>query len=276
MTSGYPFVDLELSRRLERTEARANAAFVEARARVDPGSGATWTEVAGAYAMFDGVDSPVTQSFGLGLFAEPGDAELARMEAFFAERRAEVFHEVSPLAAPSLLGRLTGRGYQPVELTSVLFRPTAGTADTGPAAGLTVRRTAPEETELWARTTAEGWSTEGEGLQEFMLSLGQIIARADGASCFLAELDGVPVAAGALNLGEGVAILSGASTIPSARGRGAQRALLEARLRFAAEQGYPLAMMGAAPGSTSQRNAERQGFRIAYTRTKWQLRRPGG
>ena len=29
-------------------------------------------------------------------------------------------------------------------------------------------------------------------------------------------------------------------------------------------------MMGAAPGSTSQTNAERQGFRIAYTRLKWQ------
>jgi hypothetical protein len=28
-------------------------------------------------------------------------------------------------------------------------------------------------------------------------------------------------------------------------------------------------MMGALPGSPSQRNAERHGFRIAYTRTKW-------
>ena len=30
-------------------------------------------------------------------------------------------------------------------------------------------------------------------------------------------------------------------------------------------------MMGAAPGSSSQRNAERHGFRIAYTRIKWRL-----
>jgi hypothetical protein len=28
-------------------------------------------------------------------------------------------------------------------------------------------------------------------------------------------------------------------------------------------------MMGALPGSASQRNAERQGLRIAYTRAKW-------
>jgi hypothetical protein len=30
-------------------------------------------------------------------------------------------------------------------------------------------------------------------------------------------------------------------------------------------------MVCAAPGSTSQRNAERNGFRIAYTRIKWHL-----
>jgi hypothetical protein len=32
-------------------------------------------------------------------------------------------------------------------------------------------------------------------------------------------------------------------------------------------------MMAALPGTGSQRNAERHGFRLAYTRTKWELRR---
>jgi predicted acetyltransferase len=69
-----------------------------------------------------------------------------------------------------------------------------------------------------------------------------------------------------------VALLAGACTIPEYRNRGAQRALLQARLRYGAERGCDLAMMVAAPGSASQRNAERQGFRIAYTRTKWRLK----
>ena len=60
--------DLSLARRLEYAEARANVAFVEARAADSPGSGATWCEVAGTYAMFDGVESPCTQTFGFGLF----------------------------------------------------------------------------------------------------------------------------------------------------------------------------------------------------------------
>src|ERR1043166_2665885 len=61
----YPFADLELAQRLEHAEARANAAFIEARAKAFPDWGAKWIEVAGAYAMFDGPTSPVTQTFGL-------------------------------------------------------------------------------------------------------------------------------------------------------------------------------------------------------------------
>jgi GNAT superfamily N-acetyltransferase len=263
----YPFADLELSRRLERTEGRANAAFVDARARLHPDDGATWMEVAGAYAMFDGVGSPLTQTFGLGLFEEVGDAEMERIEAFFAERGAEVHHEVSPIADPALLGLLVARGYHPFELSSVLFRPTAGGA--GARAEVAVRQTGPDEADLWARTAAEGWRSVSPDIVDFMLQLGQISANAEGTACFVAELDGRPVGAATLTLGDGVALLAGASTLPEARRRGAQLALLQARLRFAEERGCPLAMMAALPGSASQRNAERQGFRIAYTRTKW-------
>jgi hypothetical protein len=42
-------------------------------------------------------------------------------------------------------------------------------------------------------------------------------------------------------------------------------------MRYAFDQGCDLAMMVAEAGGNSQRNAERQGFRIAYTRTKWRL-----
>jgi predicted acetyltransferase len=68
---------------------------------------------------------------------------------------------------------------------------------------------------------------------------------------------------------EGVAHLAGAATIPEGRNRGAQLALLDYRLRYAAAHGCDIALMGALPGSGSQRNAERHGFRIAYTRIKW-------
>src|SRR5688500_20338324 len=97
--------DIELSRKLERTEGRANADFVETRARLDPEYGAKWIEVGGAYAMFDGVESPLTQTFGLGLFEETTDEHLDEIEAFFTKRNAHVVHQAVPRDAPSLMTR---------------------------------------------------------------------------------------------------------------------------------------------------------------------------
>ena len=262
----YPLSDLNLSRRLERCEANSNAATIESRARLHPETGATWIDVNGTYAMFDGVGSPLTQTFGFGLFSEPNDDDLAKLEEFFTSRGAPVFHEVSPLADPSTLNVLGRRGYRPIDLTSVLYQPIVPRES---ASRVTARIIEPGEEDLWAKTAAEGWRNEQPGLEEFMLDLGLVMAGARGALAWLAELDGRPIAAATLIIHDEVAILAGASTIPTERKQGAQKALLEARLRYAAQHGCDLAMMGALPGSASQRNAERQGFRIAYTRVKW-------
>ncbi len=267
----FPFSDLSLSRRLEKAEGRSNLEFVEARAQVSPDSGACWIEAAGAYAMYDGAGSPLTQTFCLGMFEPVTKAALAELEQFFQSRGAEVFHEVSPLADPSALALLNEGGYQPIEFTSVMFKPIRRGLRTAATSGerLRVRVVSEGEHDLWARTAARGWSTEFPELTDFMLELSEVSARRAGGLSFVAELDGEAVAAGALSICEGVALLAGASTVPEARKQGAQRALLETRLATAAERGCDLAMMCALPGSASQRNAERQGFRIAYTRVKW-------
>jgi hypothetical protein len=269
----YPFADLELARRLERTESLSNAGFVEARAKAFPNVGAEWTEVAGTYAMFDGAGSPVTQTFGLGMFEPLTPESLDQIEMFFLERGADVFHEVCPLADPSTFALLSKRGYKPIEFSNVLYRPisTDLRLDAPQNRKVQVRLTGPDEVDLWAQTAFEGWSEFTE-VADFLRDLGQVVARSKSLS-FLAELDGKPIAAGALSINSDVALLAGASTIPSARRQGAQLALLEARLRYGAAQGCTEAMMVTQPGSGSQRNSERHGFRIAYTRTKWQLQR---
>ena len=260
-----------MSQKLERTEARANADFVETRARLDPDSGAAWIEVGGAYAMFDGVESPLTQTFGLGIFEDTTAEHLDEIEAFFNERSGPVFHEISPMTDFSLMALLSTRGYQPIELTSVMYRELAKPVDSherNPA--LTTRVISPDEVELWARTSANAWITEHEALGEFMFNFGSISAQCNGAFPYIAELSGCPVATGMLFIYDDICMLAGASTLPDARNNGAQTALLEDRLTFAAAQGCKLAIMGAAPGSQSQKNAQKNGFHIAYTRTKWQ------
>ena len=263
--------DLALARRLEGTEGAANAAFVEARARVEPELGAEWIDVAGVYAMFDGVQSPLTQTFGLGIFDSVGEAEFSRIESFFRDRGAPVAHEVCPLIPSGVLELLNARGYRPIELSSVLIRPTAGDL-AAPNGSIEVRRVEATETDLWARVAARGWSSESPELAAVVEGFGRVIASARGAHCFLAYRGGEPIAAAGLVMNGDVALLAGASTIPESRKKGAQHALLDARLRYAAHHGVELAMMVAMPGSGSHRNAERNGFRVTYTRTKWQLR----
>jgi hypothetical protein len=266
------FADLELARRLERAEGHSNARFVEARARVFPQSRAQWIRVAGTYAMYDGVASPSTQTFGLGLFQSVTRVELEEIEDFFRERVAPVFHEVSPLAGVSLAVLLIERGYQPVEFTSVMYRSIRKEMDLQLVFNERIRALpiGESEQERWAMTTAKGWSEYPE-FANFVSELGQIAPQRQEVTLFLAELDGESIASGALSIHEGVALLAGACTIPEGRRQGAQLALLDCRLRFAAERGCEIAMMCAQPGSPSQRNAERHGFRIAYTRIKWRL-----
>ena len=265
------YSDRELSKKLERAEARANADFVETRARLQPESGACWIDVAGAYAMFDGVESPCTQTFGLGLFDEIGGEYFDRLEVFFMERGAPVFHEVSPMADPVLMPTLVERGYRPIELTSVMYREVADDTPENKDSKIVTRVINDDEVETWARTSANGWVTEHESLADFMFNFGQVSAQCAGSYPWLAEIASSPVATGMMFVHEGIAVLAGASTVPDARNRGAQSALLSARLRFAAEKGCKLAMMGASPGSQSQKNAQKNGFNIAYTRIKWKM-----
>jgi hypothetical protein len=267
------FADLDLSRRLERAEGQACLQFAASRARLFPESGAAWIECAGAYAVFDGVDSPVTQSFGLGLFEELTAASLERIEGFFLERGAPVVHEVSPLAGIATMDLLCSRGYRPIELSSVLHRPVElpGTREDG---GITVRVAPKQIAAVWADLSARGWAQGNSELLAFLEQFGALAFAREESVNFIAELDGKVGATGTLCLHDGVALFAGASTIPEMRRCGLQAALLEARMRYAYEHGYPLAMMVTEAGSQSQRNAERKGFRIAYTRTKWRLHQP--
>jgi hypothetical protein len=264
------FSDLALSRRLEYAEGRASADFVEARALTFPDRGAAWMRLDGAFALFDGIDSPLTQTFGLGLQGGVSNEALDAVERFFFDRGAPAFHEVSPLSDGSVLALMNARGYHVVEFTSVMWRPIEHGLEVAGRRNerVQVRAIEPHEHELWAQTAASGWSHLPE-LAPFLLDLARVNARRKNHLCFLAALDGEAVAAGGLALVNGVALLAGASTVPQARRQGAQLALLEARLAVAADHGCDIAMMGAQPGSDSQRNAERQGFRIAYTRVKW-------
>src|SRR3954447_10604345 len=116
------FADRELAKRLEAAEGYGCAQFAEARKRLDPRSSSIWISCAGATVVFDGVDAPTTQTFGLGMFEELTPETLDEIEQFFSQRGAETMHEVCPFAGTGTLELLCKRGYEPFEISNVMYR----------------------------------------------------------------------------------------------------------------------------------------------------------
>ena len=261
-------MDLALSRRLERTEGTVGASFASVRRQLAPAVGSTSSEFGGTWAIFDGVESPMTQTFGLGVFDATTADALSQIEAFFESRGAAPTHEVSPLAGVETFATLVERGYRPIELSTVLVQGTDGRVEAPSAPTLRVRAIQLADHPAWIETSVTGWSDD-PAIARVVRPLAEVATANATMLHYIVERDEAPIATGSMGIHDGVALLAGASTIPSGRGLGAQAMLLAARLAEARRRGCEIAMMVTEPGSTSQRNAERRGFRVAYTRTKW-------
>jgi GNAT superfamily N-acetyltransferase len=265
------FADLKLARRLEMTDALAGVEFARSWARLNSFTGEVFLPVAGGHAGFGGVDSPVTQAFGLGLNGPVTEADMSGMEEFYRAHGSAINIETCPLADPSLLKLLNERDYKPIEYSNVFTRElTAGDSRAwpDPTSEVGVRRPAEDEAENYSLVVARSFFETTE-ISPAFLNVFTSCFYAAGAFFFIAEVDGVAAGGGMMSIHQGVASLGGAGTLPEFRNRGVQKALLLARLAVAAENGCDLAMVATQPGSGSQRNVERQGFGVVYTRTKF-------
>lgn len=120
------------------------------------------------------------------------------------------------------------------------------------------------------RLLLEAFGVPAEIVERHAGALAKATLRARGRA-YVVELEGRPAAAALLTVSDGIAYLAMAATLPDFRGRGCQRALIGARLAAAAAAGCELVVATAEFGSTSQRNLERAGVRIAYTKAVWRL-----
>jgi GNAT superfamily N-acetyltransferase len=245
------FADPALARRIERAEALNFSGCGES------------METCGGIAVFAGEGSPLTHAVGLGMSGPVDPADFERMENFFRERGAPVNVEICAHASLSIAGEMGARGYRIVEWSNVLAGPVIGAADSR------VRVADPGEEPLWTQTLFEGFF-ERSGLTEIERDAGRRLFSLDGAQCWFGISEGTVAAAGAMNKREGLAMLFADSTLARFRGRGLHLALIRARLEAAARMGCDWATATTAPGSISQRNYERAGFRVVYSKVNMQ------
>ena len=114
-----------------------------------------------------------------------------------------------------------------------------------------------------------GFKDDGRS-DEVLRSLAETAALRLDTNLYFGKIDGQIAGCGAMALMETkygrVAHLYIDSTIPNFRGRGVQQALIRARLIDAKRLGYDFATIHARPGIGTGRNAEKEGFGLAFTK----------
>jgi GNAT superfamily N-acetyltransferase len=249
-------------------EAESAVACAEAHLRRHPASNTAVESIAGGRAVFTGPASPITQATGVGFSGEVTDADFAKLEHFFFSRGAAVNVETSPFADPSLFAHFARNGYKAIEHSSVLVRRVASPEEDSPLPGLKVTEVTAGQDELWVRTVCQGFAEHFPVTDELLEIMG-MFSDTPGTRKYLAWVDDKIVGGAGLTVREGIVGLLGASTLPEFRRRGIQRELIRVRMAAAAKAGCDIALSFALVGSSSERNIIRNGFRVAYTRTKF-------
>ncbi len=262
------FVDRELVRRLETSEGIPQVHFAAELKRHSKDLNPAYEQIAGSHCVFIHPGCVVGRCVGLGLAGPVTGADLDRVEEFYRSRGEAAQVDVCPQSDPALLELMKERPYRLEELNDVLVRP-IGTAETfdGERARAEIRRVyndeAHEVCDVVARAFLEGKDPDPKFV-EILLPL----YLAESCFAFAAFVDGKIVggAAGMVIPEARIATMFGAATLPDYRGRGIQSAFLRERMKLSQAGGAEYAVIVTRACTTSQRNAERQGFTLAYSK----------
>ncbi|WP_207480247.1 GNAT family N-acetyltransferase [Arenibaculum pallidiluteum] len=263
----------EIARRLERAEALNLARQMEAVAALRPGLDARVARLAGGTVAVAGpsFDRKLNHATGLGIDEPLTDAVLAEVERLCHGRGVPAEIDLSPHADGSVLPLLATRGYAVNAYTNVYAAETGAAPSSPPPPGVAVRQLASGGDGEFVRLSVAAFAAQARARPTALLELLALVAleRTDTLA-FIATVDGEPAGAAALALLPVPGGLTGhlhiAGTLDRYRGRGVQAALIHARLAAAAAAGADLASITARPWNASARNAERAGFRLAYTK----------
>ncbi len=261
------FVDKALARRFESCEEMPQVFYARMLQQTRPDIGAAEEAICGGHMIFAGLGSPIGRATGVGLDREFTAADLDCVEEFYRAHRAPSQVDLCPMHAPVVFELFKERGYGIAELNNVLYRKLDSLEKVPPPpSGCEIRRSPPDEAEQAGAIVENAFFPNGA--PEAYRGLIAPFYKIEGALAFVASLDGRLVACGTgLVIPEHkVFALCGAGTLADFRGRGLQTALLRARMAAALKAGCEYAVVVTQGGTTSQRNAERLGFRVAYSK----------
>src|SRR5436190_6610886 len=266
-----------LARRIESAEAALTFAVGSGVRAAQPERAVIVMRLGGGAGVFAG-GSPFDKLIGLG-FEPLVEEGLAAFERAVHARGGTVQAEVATLADPAVARSLTARGYHLIGFENVLGleldKRAVARLEGGLDGGTRVDTARADELDTFIDVVSEGFSHpdtfdgpaahESFSREAIRAVLRDVLA-VPGFHAYLARR-GEGVAGGAsLRVHQGIAQLTGATTLPAYRRHGVQTALLRSRLLFAAQGGCDLAVVTTQPGSVSQANVMREQFSLLYAR----------
>jgi len=289
-----PLTGPELAHAFEQAEALHLQRQVDTYGRITGRAARTLSVCGGVAAFTDpafGRKLNHVTGFAMGVAVDA--AALAALEAGYAALGLGTEVDLCPHAHASAAPALGARGYVLDAFSNTYARrlddidvdadvnadADADAALDGAGAVEIVGARAAVERDFVAASVA-GFSVQAQQRPRALLeALAQVaLARAD-TQLFVARLDGAVAGSAGMSVLDTqagpIAHLYIASTLPEARGRGVQSALLRARLARARRLGCVLAQVTVRTANVSARNTERAGFALAYTKATL-ARRPGG
>ncbi|MEP7364238.1 MAG: GNAT family N-acetyltransferase [Acidobacteriota bacterium] len=252
---------IELVRKLERAEA--DVSLRAAKVCKEHGADMRVRPALGGWAIDFGPGSPLSQVLFAGMEGEVTEEELGEVESAFFARDVATTISLCPYADASLVKILGKRGYRITHFEHTMLRGLDDSDAVVAAPG--VRQARREDWTACTDVVCNAFFPEGDA-PDSVRNLFEVLFGAEGAGVFLAMQESTIAACAGVTVTGEVAVLAGDGTVPRFRGLGLQNELIRTRCGFARQQGCGLAMSSTVPGSSSQRNYERQGFRVAYTK----------
>ena len=218
-------------------------------------------EIGGGAACFSGHDSFLSQVIGWGFNSDISNPEddLNQIEQFYLQKQhQQVDIELCPFVDDGIINLLSTRGYHVTEVNQISVLDLNTYENHFSKEHIAIA----DDVKAFAQCVSEGFSCSHlkHHFEYYALS-GAIYP-------FAAYVDHKMVAGATCAIDQDICDLGVTSTLPAFRGRGFQKELLHARLSFAIKKGVKLATVTTEPGSISDINTQKLGFRCAYTRLK--------
>ncbi|MFA1821824.1 GNAT family N-acetyltransferase [Virgibacillus oceani] len=189
---------------------------------------------------------------------------------FYSNRQIPARFEITPAqSSTKLLKFLSDKGYFQCGFHTALCGALSNKLILNSTdASVSIRELEQNEFDIFGDIYTKGFNMPSF-LNEHIAQNNKVLHNNKHWTFYIASVKGVPAGVGVLFEYDGIGTLAASATIPALRNIGVHNSLLLKRLQQANQHNCHLIVGQAAYGSVSQKNMERVGMKIAYTKAIW-------